>query len=62
MFIERRFNNWWYFGRRVRVRFETNWRSRPYPYWFHAKYDSRLKHRICIPFFCIDIIDPTNYK
>lgn len=60
MFIRKKHpSNWWYFGRRFRLHFEPNWRSRPYPYWFNAKYgDAGLKRRICIPFYTFDIIAP----
>lgn len=43
---------WLYVGR-VRISFEMNWRSRPYPWWFNAKYSDGMQ-RTCVPFLTMD--------
>lgn len=41
--------------RRFRLFFESNWKDRPRPYWFNAKYPHDGSRRICVPFFTLDL-------
>lgn len=58
MFTQR--GRWLYIGR-IRLVFERNWRSRPYPYWFNAKYENGMR-RICLPYLCLDINHNRKFK